>query len=55
MDQPDEKDTKPKKRNPLWRLGRRIKQKRDQAKEVAESEGEPEKDEKSPAATSSAD
>ncbi|WP_333891129.1 AI-2E family transporter [Mycolicibacterium gadium] len=57
MDQPDEKDTKPKKRNPVWRLGRRIKQKREQAKEEAqtESEGEPEKDEKAPAATSSAD
>ncbi|BBZ20903.1 AI-2E family transporter [Mycolicibacterium gadium] len=57
MDQPDEKDTKPKKRNPVWRLGRRIKQKREQAKEEAEteSESESEKDEKSPAATSSAD
>ncbi|MDG5486142.1 AI-2E family transporter [Mycolicibacterium gadium] len=61
MDQPDEKDTKPKKRNPFWRLGRRIKQKREQANEEAqaesesESESESEKDEKSPAATSSAD
>lgn len=55
MDQPDEKDTQPKKRNPLWRLGRRIKQKRDEAKEEAQSGDEPEKDEKSPAATSSAD
>lgn len=53
MDQPDEKDTQPKKRNPLWRLGRRIKQKRDEVKE--ESEDEPERDEKAPAATSSAD
>lgn len=55
MDQPDEKDTQPKKRNPLWRLGRRIRQKREEAKEAAQSEDEPEKDEKSPAATSSAD
>ncbi|MBY0288516.1 MAG: AI-2E family transporter [Mycobacteriaceae bacterium] len=55
MDQPDGKDTQPKKRNPLWRLGRRIKQKREQAKEEPQSEDEPEKDEKSPAATSSAD
>src|SRR6185436_17338023 len=25
MDQPDEKDPKPKRRNPFWRLGRRLK------------------------------
>lgn len=55
MDQPDEKDTQPKKRNPLWRLGRRVRQKREEAKEEAQSEDEPEKDEKSPSATSSAD
>lgn len=55
MDQPDEKDTQPKKRNPLWRLGRRIRQKREEAKEEAQSEDESERDETSPAATSSAD
>jgi predicted PurR-regulated permease PerM len=30
MDQPEEKDSKPKRRNPFWRLGKRIKQKRDE-------------------------
>jgi hypothetical protein len=43
MDQPDEKDTKPKRRNPFWRLGRRVKRKQDQ--EEAEKDAESEKDE----------
>jgi len=52
MDQPDEKETKPKKRNPLARLGIRIKQKRDEAKDEDESpDAEPERDEAQPAAT----
>ncbi len=53
MDQPDEKDTKPKRRNPFWRLGRRVKQKHDV--EDAEKEAESEKDETKPVATSGAE
>ncbi|MGO4446291.1 AI-2E family transporter [Mycobacterium sp. 2YAF39] len=56
MDQPDDKDAKPKRRNPIWRLGRRVKQKRDE-EEAEESEKDPdsEKDEAKPAATSGAE
>ena len=36
MDQPDEKDTKPKRRNPFWRLGRRIKRAHDKAEAKSE-------------------
>jgi predicted PurR-regulated permease PerM len=57
MDQPDEKDAKPKRRNPFWWLGRRIKQKREEAQ--SESESEPDADEQGdeakPAAKSGAD
>ena len=42
MDQPDEKDPKPKRRNPFWRLGRRIKQAHDKAE--AKPEAKPEND-----------
>lgn len=52
MDQPDEKDTKPKKRNPLARLGIRIRQKREEAKA---DESEDAEDGATPAAPSSAD
>lgn len=55
MDQPDEMDTKPKKRNPLARLGRRIRQKREEAKADEADDTETEKDEAKPAATSGAD
>jgi hypothetical protein len=56
MDQPDEKDTKPKRRNPFWRLGRRVKQKHDEEEaEKSEKDPEPEKDETKPAATSGAE
>jgi len=54
MDQPDEKDTKPKRRNPFWRLGRRLK--RVQDKDDSEKDEAAEKDdEKAPAATSDAE
>jgi predicted PurR-regulated permease PerM len=52
MDQPDEKDSKPKRRNPFWRLGKRIKQKRDE--DDSGGEDVPQDDTK-PAATSSAE
>ena len=59
MDQPDEKDAKPKRRNPFWWLGRRIKQKREEAQSESESESEPDADEQEdeakPAAKSGAD
>ena len=59
MDQPDEKDAKPKRRNPFWWLGRRIKQKREEAQSESESESEPDaeeqEDEAKPAAKSGAD
>jgi predicted PurR-regulated permease PerM len=55
MDQTDEKEAKPKRRNPLWRLGRRIKQKREQASEKVSVESEEAKDDKAPAATSGAE
>lgn len=51
MDQPEEKDTKRKRRNPFWWLGRRIKQKQDEG----EPESESEKDKTEPAATSGAE
>ncbi len=54
MDQPDEKDTKPKRRNPFWRLGRRLKRVHD--KDDSEKDEAAEKDdEKAPAATSDAE
>jgi hypothetical protein len=53
MDEPDEKDTKPKRRSPLWRLGRRIKQKREEAQTSKDQDVE--EDEARPAATSAAD
>jgi len=54
MDQPDEKDTKPKRRNPFWRLGRRLK--RVQDKDDSEKDEAAEKDdEKATAATSDAE
>jgi hypothetical protein len=56
MDEPDEKDAKPKRRNPFWWLGRRVKQKRDEAEAESEKdESDSEKDEAKPAATSGAD
>ena len=51
MDQPDEKEPKRKRRNPIWRLGRRVKQKQ----EDSEKDPESEEDEKKPAATSGAE
>lgn len=53
MDEPDEKDAKPKRRNPFWWLGRRIKQKREEAE--SEMDADEEKDEAKPAATSGAE
>ena len=59
MDEPDEKDAKPKRRNPFWWLGRRVKQKREEAQSESESESEPDaeeqEDEAKPAAKSGAD
>jgi hypothetical protein len=40
MDVPDEKDEKPKRRNPFWWLGRRVKEKTAQAP-AKDAEGEP--------------
>ncbi len=53
MDQPDEKDVKPKRRNPFARLGRRIKQLHDE--EHSEKAPDDEEDEATPAATSGAE
>ena len=58
MDQPDEKDTKPKRRNPFWRLGRRLKRAQDKAEaksEESEKADAGDKDEKARTATSGAD
>lgn len=57
MDQPDEKDTKRKRRNPLWRLGRRLKERRDEEKPEndADAAKDEAKDEAKPAATSGAE
>ncbi|MCT7657240.1 AI-2E family transporter [Mycobacterium deserti] len=56
MEQADEADEKPKKRNPFWWLGRRLKEKRDEKAnaKLAGDDG-PAADEKAPASTSDAD
>jgi predicted PurR-regulated permease PerM len=46
MDPPDEKDTKPKRRNPFWRLGRRLKRAHDNAGAKSEKGGKDEAAEK---------
>jgi predicted PurR-regulated permease PerM len=57
MEEPDgDKDAKPKRRNPIWRLGRRIKEKREAAKSEDEpKDAEPDAEETAPAAKSGAD
>ena len=59
MDQPDEKGTKPKRRNPFWRLGRRIKQTHDNTEAKSEksekSEAPAKDDAKAQAAASDAE
>lgn len=56
MDEPDEKDAKPKRRNPFWWLGRRVKQKREEAEAESEKDrSDSDKDGATPAATSGAD
>ena len=58
MDQPDEKATKPKRRNPFWRLGRRIKRAHDKTEAKSEESEKADggaKDENAPTATSGAD
>ena len=51
MDQPDEKEPKRKRRNPIWRLGRRLRQKQEDSEKDTESE----EHETKPAATSGAE
>ncbi len=55
MDEPDGKEAKPKRRNPFWQLGRRVKQKREEADSEPDTDTDEEKDEAKPAATSGAD
>jgi predicted PurR-regulated permease PerM len=53
MDQPDEKDEKPKRRNPFWWLGRRIKRTRDNAEAKSEKSDDVKKNEEKARAAAS--